>query len=65
MCSSDLRVVNREDTHLIESVQAGMQSSYFTAGPLATSEVCLRSFNTRIRGIIPETRMPHPPESYQ
>ena len=58
------RVVNREDTHLIEAVQAGMQSSYFTAGPLAASEVCLRSFNTRIRGIIPETRMPHPPESY-
>ena len=59
------RVVNREDTHLIEAVQAGMQSSYFTAGPLAASEVCLRSFNARIRGMIPETRMPHPPESYQ
>jgi carnitine monooxygenase subunit len=58
------RVVNREDTWLIERVQAGMGSTYFTAGPLAASEVCLRSFNARIRGIIPETRMPNPPESY-
>jgi carnitine monooxygenase subunit len=58
------RVVNREDTWLIENVQAGMRSSYFTAGPLAASEVCLRSFNARIRGIVPETRMSHPPERY-
>jgi carnitine monooxygenase subunit len=58
------RVVNREDTWLIERVQAGMGSAYFTAGPLAASELCLRSFNARIRGIIPETRMPHPPERY-
>ncbi|MEP6786256.1 MAG: aromatic ring-hydroxylating dioxygenase subunit alpha [Sphingomonadales bacterium] len=58
------RVVNREDTWLIERVQAGMQSRFFTAGPLAASEVCLRSFNARIRKIIPETHLPHPPESY-
>jgi carnitine monooxygenase subunit len=59
------RVVNREDTWLIERVQAGMGSAYFTAGPLAASEVCLRSFNARIRGIIPEARMATPPESYK
>ena len=58
------RVVNAEDTWLIEGVQAGMGSAYFTAGPLAASEVCLRSFNARIRGIIPETWMPNPPEHY-
>lgn len=58
------RVVNREDTWLIEGVQQGMASDFFTAGPLAASEVCLRSFNARIRGIIPETRFPRPPESY-
>jgi carnitine monooxygenase subunit len=58
------RVVNAEDTWLIERVQAGMASAYFTAGPLAASEVCLRSFAARIRGIIPETRMPQPPETY-
>ena len=58
------RVVNAEDTWLIEGVQAGMGSTYFTAGPLAASEVCLRNFNARIRGIIPETRMPNPPEHY-
>lgn len=59
------RVVNREDTALIEQVQAGMRSAYFTAGPLAASEVCLRSFNARIRSLIPETRLSQPPESYQ
>jgi carnitine monooxygenase subunit len=59
------RVVNAEDTALIEQVQAGMRSSFFTAGPLATSEVCLRSFNARIRALIPETRFAEPPESYQ
>ncbi len=58
------RVVNAEDTWLIERVQAGMGSAYFTAGPLAASEVCLRSFNARIRGIIPETWMTQPPEQY-
>lgn len=59
------RVVNREDTALIEQVQAGMRSAYFTAGPLAASEVCLRSFNARIRKLIPETRGSQPPKSYQ
>ncbi len=58
------RVVNAEDTWLIERVQAGMGSAYFTAGPLAASEVCLRSFANRLRGIIPETRMQTPPERY-
>ncbi len=58
------RAVNAEDTWLIERVQAGMGSAYFTAGPLAASEVCLRSFNARIRGIIPEAQMPMPPVSY-
>jgi carnitine monooxygenase subunit len=55
------RVVNNEDTWLIERVQAGMQSRSFTAGPIASSEVCLRSFAARIREIIPEARLPHAP----
>ncbi len=55
------RVVNREDTALIERVQAGMRSRFFTPGPLAETEVCLRSFNARIRDLMPETRLPHPP----
>jgi carnitine monooxygenase subunit len=55
------RVVNAEDTWLIERVQAGMRSRFFTPGPLAESEVCLRSFNARIRDLMPETRLPHPP----
>ncbi len=59
------RVVNREDSWLIEGVQTGMQSSHFKAGPLASSEVCLRSFARRLRSIIPETRMDRPPEHYR
>jgi phenylpropionate dioxygenase-like ring-hydroxylating dioxygenase large terminal subunit len=50
------RQVNREDTVLIERVQAGMQSSSSTAGPLGETEVCLRSFARRLRGLIPQAR---------
>jgi carnitine monooxygenase subunit len=46
------RVVNAEDTWLIERVQAGMRSRFFDAGPLAASEVCLRSFNQKVRTIM-------------
>ena len=38
------RRVNAEDTELITRVQLGMQSPSYEAGPLGTSEVCLRSF---------------------
>ena len=38
------RRVNAEDTELITRVQLGMQSPSYVAGPLGTSEVCLRSF---------------------
>lgn len=58
------RIVNAEDTALIEAVQAGMGSHFFTAGPLAASETCLRAFNARIRNLIPETRLATPPESF-
>jgi phenylpropionate dioxygenase-like ring-hydroxylating dioxygenase large terminal subunit len=50
------RQVNREDTVLIERVQAGMRSAGSTAGPLGETEVCLRSFARRLRGLIPEAR---------
>lgn len=55
------RVVNAEDTSLIERVQAGMASRSFTAGPLATSEVCLRSFAAKIRAAVPEACLPRAP----
>jgi carnitine monooxygenase subunit len=55
------RTVNAEDTWLIERVQAGMQSRGNTAGPIATSEVCLRNFAGRLRTLIPEARLPHAP----
>jgi phenylpropionate dioxygenase-like ring-hydroxylating dioxygenase large terminal subunit len=50
------RVVNAEDTWLIERVQQGMASSSYTAGPIGRSEVCLRSFAKKIRAIVPEAR---------
>ena len=55
------RVVNAEDTWLIGGVQQGMASRSYTAGPIATSEVCLRSFARKIRAIIPEARLEHAP----
>ena len=55
------RVVNREDTWLIERVQQGMQSASYTAGPIGESEVCLRSFARKIRALIPEARLHRAP----
>lgn len=50
------RQVNKEDTTLIDRVQAGMNSSSYTVGPLSESEVCLRSFTRRMHEMIPESR---------
>ncbi len=55
------RVVNAEDTWLIERVQQGMASSSYTAGPIGASEVCLRSFAAKVRAIIPEARLHRAP----
>jgi phenylpropionate dioxygenase-like ring-hydroxylating dioxygenase large terminal subunit len=55
------RRVNAEDTELITRVQLGMQSSSYKAGPLGTSEVCLRSFTKKLRRMIPEARLDSPP----
>ena len=51
------RVVNQEDTWLIERVQQGMGSKTYSAGPIGSSEVCLRSFAKKIRAVIPEARL--------
>jgi len=56
------RQVNLEDKALIERVQAGMASSSFTTGPLGESEVCLRSFARRMRGLIPQSRLSLAPQ---
>ena len=58
------RQVNAEDTVLIARVQAGMASPSYRPGPLGESEVCLRSFARKLRGLIPESRLAAPPESY-
>lgn len=55
------RRVNAEDTELITRVQLGMQSPSYKAGPLGTSEVCLRSFAQKLRKLIPEARLESPP----
>ena len=55
------RRVNAEDTQLITRVQLGMQSASYEAGPLGTSEVCLRSFSRKLRRMIPEARLSSPP----
>jgi hypothetical protein len=55
------RQVSLEDKALIERVQAGMNSSGYSTGPLGESEVCLRSFARHLRTLIPESRLPHPP----
>jgi phenylpropionate dioxygenase-like ring-hydroxylating dioxygenase large terminal subunit len=55
------RRVNAEDTELITRVQLGMQSPSYVAGPLGTSEVCLRAFAQKLRRMIPEARLPQPP----
>ena len=55
------RRVNAEDTELITRVQLGMQSASYIAGPLGTSEVCLRSFAKKLRKLIPEARLESPP----
>ena len=55
------RRVNAEDTELIARVQAGMASPSYIAGPLGTSEVCLRSFAQKLRRLIPEARLERAP----
>ena len=55
------RVVNAEDTWLIGRVQQGMASQSYGTGPIATSEVCLRSFAKKIRALIPQARQPFAP----
>ena len=50
------RQVNKEDTALINSVQAGMTSSSYDVGPLGSTEVCLRSFARKYRALMPVVR---------
>ncbi len=59
------RQVNAEDTALIARVQAGMQSSSYTPGPLGESEVCLRGFSQKLRALIPEACGNAPPKTYR
>ena len=55
------RRVNEEDSALIARVQQGMASPSYVAGPLGTSEVCLRSFARKLRWLIPEARLERAP----
>ncbi len=55
------RLVNAEDTALINRVQDGMASRTFSMGPLSDKEVCLKSFCRKMRAIIPEARLEERP----
>ena len=55
------RRVNAEDSELITRVQLGMASPSYVPGPLGTSEVCLRSFATKLRALVPEARLESSP----
>jgi phenylpropionate dioxygenase-like ring-hydroxylating dioxygenase large terminal subunit len=59
------RRVNAEDTELVARVQQGLQSSRFEPGPLSETEVCLRNFARRLRGLIPEARLCRPPADWR
>jgi phenylpropionate dioxygenase-like ring-hydroxylating dioxygenase large terminal subunit len=50
------RQVNKEDTALINRVQAGMGSSSYEVGPLGSTEVCLRNFARKLREAMPVAR---------
>ena len=58
------RRVNAEDSELITRVQRGMESTSYEPGPLGVSEVCLRSFASRLRRMIPEARLARPPAEW-
>ena len=55
------RQVNKEDTDLINRVQAGMASSSYEAGPLGSTEVCLKQFARKYRALLPVARQRRPP----
>jgi carnitine monooxygenase subunit len=55
------RQVNKEDTDLINRVQAGMASSSYEAGPLGSTEVCLKQFAAKFRALLPVARHRRPP----
>ncbi len=55
------RQVNTEDTVLITRVQKGMESATYRPGPLGMSEVCLRSFASKLRRLVPQARLEKPP----
>ena len=55
------RVVNAEDTALVERVQHGLGSRGFGQGPLAETEPCLHSFAERLRELLPVCRQPRRP----
>ena len=59
------RRVNAEDTELVARVQQGMASRWFEPDALSETEVCLRGFARRLRGLIPEARLRHPPANWR
>jgi phenylpropionate dioxygenase-like ring-hydroxylating dioxygenase large terminal subunit len=57
------REVNAEDTELINFVQEGMETSAYSSGPLAESEICLIDSAEKIRNSIPVSRLEVEPDT--
>ena len=57
------REVNAEDTELINFVQEGMETSAYSSGPLAESEICLIDSAEKIRNSIPVSRLEVEPDA--
>ncbi|HXV73330.1 MAG TPA: aromatic ring-hydroxylating dioxygenase subunit alpha [Sphingomonadales bacterium] len=55
------RNVNLEDKALIEGVQAGMGTSRFQSGPLASREICLIDAAEQVRKAIPAAKLGEKP----
>jgi phenylpropionate dioxygenase-like ring-hydroxylating dioxygenase large terminal subunit len=59
------REVQREDEFLCARVQRGLDSGYYTPGPLSTHEACIFQFHDLIRDRIPETLLQAAPEDFR
>lgn len=59
------REVQREDEFLCQRVQRGLDSGFYTPGPLSTHEACIIQFHDLVRARIPETCAPQAPSAFE
>lgn len=58
------REVQREDEFLCRRVQRGLDSGFYTPGPLSSHETCIVQFHELIRERLPEARLATPPAGF-